>query len=203
MALHSGQADVRMGDYYGTAVNRCARIRALGHGGQTLLAQATADLVQDHMPEGVGLTDLGEHRLKDLERPEHLFQLLYPGVLAVFPPLNSLNRRPSNLPLQPTPFVGRAAELADIWQRLNSAGVRLLTTTGPGGIGKTRLALQVLAMLQDEFRHGVYFVPLQPFRSYRCCKISHCCAGHQTAVTTSMSCYANMRPKPWPLQRMT
>src|ERR671932_1050025 len=99
MALHTGEADLWEGDYYGTAVNRCARLRAVAHGGQTLLSQATFDLVCDHPLPGVDLRDLGAHRLKDLQRPEHIFQLVVPGLPADFPPLVTLEARPTNLRL--------------------------------------------------------------------------------------------------------
>src|SRR6185437_8678262 len=107
MALHTGEADLRAGDYYGPAVNRCARLRALAHGGQALLSQATYDLVRDGSPPGASLRDLGEQRLSDLSRPERVFQLLQPSVPGDFPPLRSLDVLPNNLPLQLTTFVGR------------------------------------------------------------------------------------------------
>src|SRR5918912_1491339 len=101
MALHTGEADLRDGDYYGSAVNRCARLRAITHGGQTVLSQPTYDLVRDALPAGVALRDLGEHRLSDLARPERVYQLVGSGVPADFPPLRSLDLLPTNLPLQP------------------------------------------------------------------------------------------------------
>ena len=107
LALHTGEADLRAGDYYGTAVNRCARLRALAHGGQTLLSLATAELVRDALPVGASLRDLGNHRLKDLQRPEQVFQLLHPDLPADFPPLKSLDTLPNNLPRQLTSFIGR------------------------------------------------------------------------------------------------
>jgi predicted ATPase/class 3 adenylate cyclase len=164
MALHAGEAQPRGGDYYGPAVNRAARLMSVAHGGQVLLSAAAANLVVDQLPEGTALRDLGEHRLKDLERPEHIFQLLIPGLATDFPPLLSLDRRPNNLPAQPTPLIGRQAELAEIVKRLSSGEVRLLTLTGPGGMGKTRTALQAAAELIDQFEDGVYFVDLAPIR---------------------------------------
>src|SRR5439155_3792280 len=114
MALHSGEAEARGGDYFGPTVNRAARIMAAGHGGQVLLSGATAALVSDERPAGSTLRDLGEHRLKDLERPERLFQLVHPDLTADFPPLVTLNRRPNNLPTQTSAFVGRDGELEEV-----------------------------------------------------------------------------------------
>ena len=164
IGLHVGEAQPRGGDYYGPAVNRAARLMSVAHGGQVLLSAAAANLVVDQLPKGTTLRDLGEHRLKDLERPEHIFQLLIPGLVVDFPPLLSLDRRPNNLPAQPTPLIGREAELGEIVKGLSSGGVRLLTLTGPGGMGKTRTALQAAADLIDQFEDGVYFVDLAPIR---------------------------------------
>jgi predicted ATPase/class 3 adenylate cyclase/DNA-binding CsgD family transcriptional regulator len=160
MGLHTGEADLRAGDYYGAAVNRCARIRAAGHGGQILLSQATAQLVRAALPQGAGLLDLGRHRLKDLAEPEQLYQLVAPGLLESFPPLATLDARPNNLPLQLTSFVGRGAERAALAKVLRDH--RLVTLTGPGGAGKTRLAVQVAAEALDDFPDGVFFVDLAP-----------------------------------------
>ena len=162
VAVHTGEADLRDGDYYGTAVNRCARIRSLARGGQTLVSQATYDLIRDHHLPRVELRDLGEHRLRSLARPERVFQLVVPGVPSDFPPLRTPDHRPNNLPLQPTPFVGRERELEAVRQRLLQPDVRLLTLTGPGGTGKTRLALQAASELLDDFVDGVWFVNLAP-----------------------------------------
>ena len=164
MGLHVGEAQPRGGDYFGPTVNRSARLMSVAHGGQVLLSAVTVNLVADRLPEGVSLLDLGEHRLKDLEHPEHIFQLLHPNLEADFPPLASLDLRPNNLPAQATPLIGREAELGEIMKRLNSDGVRLLTLTGPGGIGKTRLALQAAADLIERFEDGVYLVDLAPVR---------------------------------------
>jgi predicted ATPase/class 3 adenylate cyclase len=164
LGLHVGEAQPRGGDYYGPAVNRAARLMSVAHGGQVLLSAAAADLVVDQLPGGAALRDLGEHRLKDLERPEHIFQLLIPGLVADFPPLLSLDRRPNNLPAQPTALIGRETELGEIVKRLSSEAVRLLTITGPGGMGKTRTALQAAAELIEQFEDGVYFVDLAPIR---------------------------------------
>ncbi len=157
-ALHTGEADLRAGDYYGSDVNRCARLRAVGHGGQTLLSQATFDLVRDALPAQVTLRDLGEHRLKDLQRPEHVFELDVAGLPADFPPLQSLDAFPNNLPIQLTSFVGRERELKEVGRLL--ATTHLLTLTGPGGTGKTRLALQLAAEDLESFAHGVWLVEL-------------------------------------------
>jgi predicted ATPase/class 3 adenylate cyclase len=163
MALHTGEAGLREGaDYRGTAVNRCARLRAAAHGGQVLLSGATYELVRDHLPEGGSLRDLGEHRLKDLTRPEHIFQVLVPGLSADFPPLKTLDRQRHNLPMQPTALVGREREVAALCARLLEPQTRLLTLTGPGGTGKTRLALQVAAEVLDACPDGAFFVDLAP-----------------------------------------
>ncbi|MFN2234277.1 MAG: adenylate/guanylate cyclase domain-containing protein [Anaerolineales bacterium] len=164
MGLHIGEAQARAGDYYGTAVNRTARLMSAANGGQVLLSAAAAGIVADQLPDGVSLLDLGEHRLKDLQRPEHIFQLLYPGLPSDFPPISSLNRLPNNLPSQPTVFVGRKEAIGEINKLLVSDAVRLLTLIGPGGTGKTRLALQIGAELVDNFVDGTYFVDLAPIR---------------------------------------
>jgi predicted ATPase len=161
MALHTGEADLHTGDYYGTAVNRCARLRAIAHGGQVLLSATTFPLVRDALPAEVTLRDLGEHRLKDLTRPEQVFQLVAPDLPADFPPLRALDAHRHNLPMQATPLIGREDEVARVRQRLQN-GARLLTLSGPGGTGKTRLALQVGAELLEAFADGVRFVPLAP-----------------------------------------
>jgi predicted ATPase/class 3 adenylate cyclase len=160
MALHAGAAEERDGDYFGPPVNRVARLLSAGHGGQVLLSLTTQELVRDQLPEEVSLMDLGEHRLKDLFRPERTFQLVAPGLPSQFPPLKTLASRPNNLPVQPTPLVGREREVAEIVERLREEQARLLTLTGPGGTGKTRLALQAGADLLEEFDDGVFFVSL-------------------------------------------
>jgi predicted ATPase/class 3 adenylate cyclase len=160
MALHTGSADERGGDYFGPPVNRVARLLSAGHGGQVLLSSATKELVRDTLPEGARLRDLGDRRLKDLFRPERVFQLIAPDLPTSFPPLKTLDARLNNLPAQPTPLVGRERELREVCGLLREEEVRLLTLTGPGGIGKTRLCLQVAAELLDEFEDGVFFVAL-------------------------------------------
>ncbi|MDQ4077920.1 MAG: tetratricopeptide repeat protein [Chloroflexota bacterium] len=162
MALHTGETELRANDYYGSDVNRAARLRALAHPGQTLLSLATVRLASDALPEGASLRDLGQHRLKDLTQPEHIFQLVVPGLPADFPPLQSLGARPHNLPLLPTPLIGRQQELTALVELLEREMVRLVTVTGPGGMGKTRISLQVAAELLDDFPDGVFFVDLAP-----------------------------------------
>jgi predicted ATPase/class 3 adenylate cyclase len=160
MALHTGAAELRDGDYFGATLNRTARLMAAGHGGQILLSLATEELVRDHLPENTALRDLGERRLKDLIRPEHVYQVIAPGLPANFPPLRTLDARPNNLPAQATPFIGRDSELRSVKEKLSSPNMRLLTLSGVGGTGKTRLALHAAADMVDEFEHGVFFVPL-------------------------------------------
>jgi predicted ATPase/class 3 adenylate cyclase len=160
MALHTGAAEERDGDYFGPSLNRVARLLSAGHGGQILLSLATRELVQDQLPHESGLRDLGERRLKDLSSPEHVFQITAPGLRSEFPALETLDIRRNNLPAQPTPLVGRERELEEVLALLRSSHVRLLTFTGPGGTGKTRLGLQAAAELTDEFEDGVFFVAL-------------------------------------------
>jgi len=160
MALHSGAAEVRDGDYYGSAVNRAARLMAAGHGGQILVSLATGQLVRDQLPPEVALRDLGERRLKDLIRPERIYQVIARDLPIDFPPLETLDARPNNLPAQTTPFIGRADAIREVKKKLANADVRLLTLTGVGGTGKTRLALQAAADLADEYEQGVFFVAL-------------------------------------------
>ncbi|MDQ5853440.1 MAG: tetratricopeptide repeat protein [Chloroflexota bacterium] len=160
MALHTGTAEQRAGDYFGPSLNRVARLLNTGHGGQTLLSVATHGLLRDQLPAGMELRDLGEHRLKDLQQPEHIFQLVATGLPADFPPLRTLTTRPNNLPAQSTLFVGHEQDVLTLTELLVRPEVRLLTLTGPGGTGKTRLSLQVASELLDHFVDGVFFVAL-------------------------------------------
>jgi predicted ATPase/class 3 adenylate cyclase len=155
MGLHTCEAAVRDGDYYGSAVNRAARLMSVAHGGQIVVSAATAELARETHPD---LQDLGEHRLRDLSRAEHVFQLSVPGVDRQFPPLRSLDRFPTNLPLQLTSFVGRDRDLNDIAKAFDTA--RLVTLTGVGGVGKTRLATQVAAELLPRFADGAWLCEL-------------------------------------------
>jgi predicted ATPase/class 3 adenylate cyclase len=160
MALHTDAAEERDNDYFGPAVNRVARLLSAGHGGQILLSRATEELVRDHLSAEISLRDLGERRLKDLIRPEHIFQVLAPDLPTDFPPLKTLDSFPNNLPIQLTSFVGREEELSEISQAIGTT--QLLTLIGMGGLGKTRLSLQVAAGLLDQFPDGVWFVELAP-----------------------------------------
>jgi predicted ATPase/class 3 adenylate cyclase len=158
MGLHSGAAEVRDGDYYGTAPNRGARLMAIGHGGQVLVSSVTAELVGDALPDGVRLVDLGEHRLRDLSKPERVCQITAPELPEDFPPLRSIDVLPTNLPVQLTSFVGRATEEKTIDRLL--VDHRIVTLTGVGGVGKTRLAMQVAADVLDRYPDGAWFVEL-------------------------------------------
>ena len=159
MALHAGEASPDpTGDYLAPALNRLARLLAGGSGGQILLSQTIQLLVRGSLPQGAELRDLGEHRLRDLLEPEHVFQLLHPDLPAEFPPLHTLDARPHNLPVQLTPLIGRDGAIARICSMLERDGARLVTLTGPGGTGKTRLALAVAAELLDHFPDGAWLV---------------------------------------------
>ncbi|HKX74613.1 MAG TPA: adenylate/guanylate cyclase domain-containing protein, partial [Acidimicrobiia bacterium] len=158
MGLHTGEGELGGDDYLGMDVNRAARIGAAGHGGQVLVSAATRALVHYSLPDGVELRDLGEHRLKDISHPERLHDLVIAGLPADFPPLRTLGLRPNNLPVQLTSFIGRVKEIEEVRQLLSQS--RLLTITGPGGAGKTRLALQVAAEMVDDFEDGVFFADL-------------------------------------------
>jgi predicted ATPase/class 3 adenylate cyclase len=160
IGVHTGEG-IRGGDnYVGIDVNRAARIAGAGHGGQILLSDATRGLVEHALPDGAALRDLGEHRLKDILHPERLHDLVIEGLPADFPPPRTLDARPNNLPLQLSSFVGRDEEITEVRQLLGRT--RLLTLTGPGGSGKSRLALQVAAELLTEYRDGSFFVDLSP-----------------------------------------
>jgi len=158
MALHTGEAILTESGYIGLDVHRAARIGSAGHGGQVLLSEATQALVKFDLPDGVTLRDLGEHHLKDLRTPKHLYQLVIAGLPADFPQLRSLYTWPNNLPTQLTSFIGREREIEEVKRLLSSS--RLVTLTGSGGCGKTRLAIHVASELLSEFAHGVWLVDL-------------------------------------------
>ncbi len=168
MALHTGKAEVQVGNYTtgeyvsGLTLSRTARLLSAGHGGQILLSLPTAELVRDQLPKEVSLRDLGSRRLKDLVRPEQVFQVVAPGLPTDFAPLKTLDVYPHNLPVQLSSFIGRVREMGEIKKKL--AGTQLLTLTGVGGTGKTRLALQVAAELIDEYPSGVWLVELASLR---------------------------------------
>jgi predicted ATPase/class 3 adenylate cyclase len=162
MGLHSGPAEERDGDYFGQTLNRVARLMAAASGGQTLISAAVEDGLGSALPAGVELRDLGNHRLRDIKEAEHVFQVVLPDLPSSFPPIKSLSPRPTNLPGQLTSFVGRERELDELCRLLRRPQIRLLTLLGPGGIGKTRLSIQVGRNLQDEYEDGTYFVALAP-----------------------------------------
>jgi hypothetical protein len=165
MGIHTGAAQLNNTSaqiiYLGyTTLVLPQRIMSAGHGGQVLISGATHELARDVLPADTELLDLGERRLKDLLRPEHLYQLSAPGLASTFPPLKTLEAYRNNLPVQLTSFIGRENEIAEIKQELKDH--HLVTLTGPGGTGKTRLSLQVAADLLDQFYHGVWFIELAP-----------------------------------------
>ncbi len=160
MGLHTGPVERRDTHYFGAPLYRCARLMATAHGGQIVLTEATARLVQDSLD--ATLVDLGMHGLKDLREPERVFQVARDGLAADFPPLRSAGGRPNNLPAEVKTFVGRRDELASLCELLLTPGVRAVTITGPGGTGKTRLALRAAEQLLEPFKDGVFFVPLTP-----------------------------------------
>ncbi|HUR49848.1 MAG TPA: adenylate/guanylate cyclase domain-containing protein [Acidimicrobiales bacterium] len=158
IGIHAGEVEQRDGDYYGTTVNRAARLRSIAHGGQTVLSRVVADAVGDP-PTDVVLRDRGRHRLKDLAEPVHVFELSHPDLSDDFPPLMSLDGRRHNLPIQLTSFIGREDEMGMV-RKLLAEGGRVVTLAGSGGIGKTRLAIQVAAELIDSYPDGVWLVEL-------------------------------------------
>ena len=160
IGMHTGEGKLGGDDYLGLDVNRAARIAAAGHGGQVVLSDTTRALVAHDLPEGVTLRDLGDHRLKDLEHPEHLHDLVIEDLDSEFPVLKTLDARPNNLPTALTSFVGREREIDDVQKALS--GARLVTLTGPGGTGKTRTALEVAARALVDFADGAFFVDLSP-----------------------------------------
>ncbi len=173
MGLHTGQAQLREGDYYGPAVNRAARVMSVAAGGQVLLSNVTSELVRGQLPGGASLSDLGRYRLRSLDRPERLFQLQHPDIPGDFPPLKTSRITPNNLPVQLSSFIGREAECSQLTRLLkpdvgeDGQGAlayrdRLITLTGPGGTGKTRLSLQVAGELLDNYPDGIWLVELAP-----------------------------------------
>ncbi|HEY6057588.1 MAG TPA: adenylate/guanylate cyclase domain-containing protein, partial [Candidatus Limnocylindrales bacterium] len=164
MGLHAGEAEQRAGDFFGPAVNRTARIMAAGHGGQILLSASAVELAREALPAGASLLDLGEHRLKDLGRAERVFQLVHPDLGSNFPPLATLRPPGATLPAAVGDLVGRRVELAAIEARLEDASVRLVTLTGPGGTGKTTLAIRVARDLASRFTDGACFVDVSGAR---------------------------------------
>jgi predicted ATPase/class 3 adenylate cyclase len=160
MGIHTGAAETRDGDYFGPSLNRGARILAIGHGGQVLTSAVTAMLAREGVGPGIDFIDRGSHRLRDIDRPEQIFQVVAPDLPQTFPPLRSLSTRRSNLPTQITSFVGREAELAELTRSLERA--RLVTLIGTGGTGKTRLMLEAAAGLVDRFPDGVWLAELAP-----------------------------------------
>src|SRR5215213_2424804 len=164
MALHAGEATPdAAGDYHQVpALNRLSRLLAVAHGGQIVLSDAARALVDDAPLPSVTLIDLGEFRLRDLLEPERIWQALAPGLESSFPPPRTLERHETNLPMQLTTLVGREAEIAYLSAMIEREGARLVTLTGPGGTGKTRLALAVAAEALDAFPDGVWFVDLAP-----------------------------------------
>ncbi|MBI3741839.1 MAG: tetratricopeptide repeat protein [Chloroflexi bacterium] len=160
MALHTGVTEERGDDYVGPVLNRVARLMSAGHGGQILISDATESLVRDRLPMNISLRDMGERRLKDLTRAEHVYQIVAADLPSDFPPLKTLDTLPNNLPIQLTSFIGREKEIEEIKRLI--AKTRLLTLTGSGGCGKTRLATQVAAEMLDVFKDGVWFIELAP-----------------------------------------
>jgi predicted ATPase/class 3 adenylate cyclase len=158
IGLHTGEASFSAKTYVGLHVHRASRIASVAHGGQVLLSSATRALVGQSLPDGVELRDLGEHRLKDLEHPEHLWQLVIPDLRSDFAPVSSIDTTPNNLPKRLTTFLGREREIGEVGDLLE--GHRLLTLTGPGGTGKTRLSLEVASRMVARYPDGVYFVEL-------------------------------------------
>jgi predicted ATPase/class 3 adenylate cyclase len=160
IGVHTGEVRLRDADYYGTEVNRCARLRGLGHGGQILVSDVTAELVRETLPPGASLDDLGEHWLKGLSRPLRVYQLVAPGLPTDLPPLDSPSAHRHNLPVQRTSLLGRAPEIELGRRLLHASGARIVTVTGPGGVGKTRLALHLAESLLPGFADGVWLVDL-------------------------------------------
>lgn len=162
MAMHGGPVELRGDHYFGAPLYRCARLMSIGHGAQTLVSRIVADAVGSKLPSLAELRPMGSHRLKDLAEPEEVFQLAHPALPADFPPLKSLDQRTTSLPLPPTSFIGREDERKALHRLVEES--RLVTLTGPGGVGKSRLALQVATESIAFFDDGVVFVPLAPIK---------------------------------------
>ncbi len=160
MGLHTGEAELRDGDYYGQTLNRAARIMSAGQGGQILISDVAAQVAREHLPAGVSLLELGEHHLKGLMHPERIFQLTAPELQKDFPPLHSVPTATNNLPTQLTSFIGRERERREAQGKL--ASTKLLTLIGPGGTGKTRLSIQIASEQLVNFKDGVWLVELAP-----------------------------------------
>src|SRR5215207_5395169 len=160
MALHAGTAEPRDGDYLAACLNRLSRLVDAAHGGQILISSTVAGLARDSLPDAVTLEALGEYRLRDILQPEEIFQLCHPALRQDFPPINTPGELPHNLPIHPTPFLGREREVEEILALLLRPNVRLVTLTGPGGVGKTRLGLRVAAEALDSFPDGAFLVDL-------------------------------------------
>ena len=166
MAVHAGVAESRDNDYYGSAVNRVARLLSIAHGGQVLLSRAAVELAREELPCGAGVLDLGQHRLRGLTLPETVYQLVAPGLAEHFPPLASAGAVPNDLPRPSTPLVARDLEVEATAQLLRRQ--RLVTLTGPGGVGKTRIALEAAARAMDGYRDGAWFVDLARVQERGC-----------------------------------
>ncbi|MCC6569974.1 MAG: adenylate/guanylate cyclase domain-containing protein, partial [Anaerolineales bacterium] len=160
MGLHTGEAELREGDYFGQTLNRAARIMSAGHGGQILISDVVAQVAREHLSADVSLVDLGEHYLKGVVQAEKIYQIVAPNLQKEFPPLNSIPSATNNLPQQLTSFIGRERELNEACEKLASA--KLLTLIGPGGTGKTRLSIQIGAEGLANFKHGVWLIELAP-----------------------------------------
>ncbi len=160
MAVHTGAVESRDDDYFGPPLNRVARLLSTAHGGQIVLSQTSYELVRDSLPNPISLRDIGQHQLKDLERPEQVFQVVHPDLPDNFPPLRSLTTFPNNLPQQVTTFIGREKEIIHIKQSIQKD--RLVTLTGSGGTGKTRISLQAAAEILERYEDGAWFVELAP-----------------------------------------
>lgn len=158
IAIHSGEAELKSGHYVGGPLYRCAQLMATAHGGQIVISRATEELIADSLSEGLSLRDLGEHRLRDLSRPEHVYQLVHADLDREFPPLRSVMPERTNLPHRLTSFVGRQAEITSLKRLLREA--RLVTLTGPGGAGKSRLAIELARSAADNWPHGIWWVDL-------------------------------------------